>query len=49
MAYERNGLISDIVFPTAADLRADGLLDVYYGAADRVVAAARITLPEQLP
>jgi beta-1,2-mannobiose phosphorylase / 1,2-beta-oligomannan phosphorylase len=49
MLYERNGLISDIVFPTAADLRADGLLDVYYGAADRVIAAARITLPSRLP
>jgi predicted GH43/DUF377 family glycosyl hydrolase len=47
--YERNGLVSDVVFPTASDLRPDGLLDVYYGAADRVVAAARLTLPRQLP
>jgi len=47
--YERNGLVSDVVFPTATDLRADGLLDVYYGAADHVIAAARVTLPSQLP
>jgi predicted GH43/DUF377 family glycosyl hydrolase len=47
--YERNGLVADIVFPAATDLRADGTLDVYYGAADRVVAAARVTLPSRLP
>jgi predicted GH43/DUF377 family glycosyl hydrolase len=47
--YERNGVVSDVVFPTATDLRADGELDVYYGAADRVVAAARVTLPRRLP
>jgi predicted GH43/DUF377 family glycosyl hydrolase len=48
-AYEHNGLVSDVVFPTATDLRTNGLLDVYYGAADRVIAAARVTLPSQLP
>jgi len=47
--YERNGLVSDVIFPTATDLRGDGLLDIYYGAADRVIAAARLTLPSQLP
>jgi predicted GH43/DUF377 family glycosyl hydrolase len=47
--YERNGLVGHVVFPTAADLHADGLLDIYYGAADRVIAAARVTLPSQLP
>lgn len=47
--YERNGIIADVVFPTATDLRADGRLDVYYGAADTVIAAARLTLPSQLP
>lgn len=46
--YERNGLVSDVVFPSATDKRADGTLDVYYGAADRVVAAARITLPNEV-
>ncbi len=47
--YERNGLVADVIFPTAGDLRSDGRLDVYYGAADRVVAAARLTLPSRLP
>jgi predicted GH43/DUF377 family glycosyl hydrolase len=37
------------VFPSATDLRADGALDVYYGAADQVIAAARVALPVQLP
>jgi predicted GH43/DUF377 family glycosyl hydrolase len=46
---ERIGRVSDVVFPTATDLRADGLLDVYYGAADRVIAAARLHLPSRLP
>jgi len=48
-AYERTGLVSEVVFPSATDRRADGRLDVYYGAADHVIAAARITLPETLP
>ncbi|MHB8432310.1 MAG: glycoside hydrolase family 130 protein [Candidatus Tyrphobacter sp.] len=49
MPYERNGLVSDVVFPTATDLRPDGRLDVFYGAADHVVAAARFNLPVELP
>jgi predicted GH43/DUF377 family glycosyl hydrolase len=47
--YERNGLVSDVVFPSATDLRADGALNVYYGAADHVIAAARVTVPDRLP
>ena len=47
--YERNGLVSNVVFPTATDLRPNGALDVYYGAADHVIAAARVTLPKELP
>jgi predicted GH43/DUF377 family glycosyl hydrolase len=47
--YERNGLVSDVVFPNASEQRADGALDVYYGAADHVIAAARVTLPSELP
>lgn len=49
ISYERNGLVSDVVFPTAADVRPDGRLDVFYGAADRVIAAARFNLPTDLP
>jgi predicted GH43/DUF377 family glycosyl hydrolase len=47
--YESNGLVSDVVFPSATDLRADGALDVYYGAADHVIAVARVTVPAALP
>ena len=47
--YERKGLVHEVVFPSAADRRADGALDVYYGAADHVIAAARVTLPSRLP
>jgi predicted GH43/DUF377 family glycosyl hydrolase len=47
--YERNGLVSDVVFPSASELRADGALDVYYGAADHVIAAARVWMPRALP
>jgi len=47
--YERDGLVDDVVFPSATDRRADGALDVYYGAADHVIAVARVTLPSTLP
>ena len=46
--YERNGLTSNVVFPSATDQRRDGVIDVYYGAADRVIAAARVRLPSEL-
>ncbi len=46
--YERSGLTSNVVFPSATDLRANGELDVYYGAADRVIAAVRVVLPPSL-
>jgi predicted GH43/DUF377 family glycosyl hydrolase len=48
-SYETSGLVNDVVFPSATDLRPDGALDVYYGAADREIAAARVTLPAELP
>jgi predicted GH43/DUF377 family glycosyl hydrolase len=47
--YEHNGLVDDVVFPSATDLRADGTLDVYYGAADHVIAAARVSMPGNIP
>jgi predicted GH43/DUF377 family glycosyl hydrolase len=46
--YERGGLVSNVIFPSAADLRPDHSVDIYYGAADRVVAAARIELPSTM-
>jgi len=47
--YERRGLVGEVVFPSATDLRTDGALDVYYGAADHVIAVARVTVPGRLP
>ena len=47
--YERNGLVDDVVFPSATDVHADGVLDVYYGAADHVIAVARVLVPSRLP
>jgi beta-1,2-mannobiose phosphorylase / 1,2-beta-oligomannan phosphorylase len=47
--YERVNDDSAIVFPSAADLRSDGQLDIFYGAGDRVIAVARVRLPERLP
>jgi len=46
--YERTGLVANVIFPSTADLRADNTLDVYYGAGDRVIAAARVGLPSEL-
>jgi len=46
--YERAGLVSNVIFPTAADLRADNSVDIYYGSADRVIAAVRIGLPSEM-
>jgi predicted GH43/DUF377 family glycosyl hydrolase len=46
--YERGGLVSNVIFPEATDLRADNTIDIYYGAADHVIAAARVGLPSEL-
>jgi predicted GH43/DUF377 family glycosyl hydrolase len=50
---ERAGTVSDVVFPTGIDRRADlGLsnrYDVYYGMADRRIGVARLDVPELLP
>jgi predicted GH43/DUF377 family glycosyl hydrolase len=47
--YERNGLVNEVIFPSATDRRADGAIDVYYGAADHVIAVARLTMHGALP
>lgn len=44
--YERYGLIPNIVFPTSLLLNYDGMLDLYYGAADTVCAKATIRLED---
>lgn len=50
---ELQGMVSDVVFPTGADLRTDlGLpnrIDLYYGMADSRIGVARLDLPVRLP
>ena len=46
-SYERYGLVSNIVFPTGAQLTGD-CLRVYYGAADTVCATAKLSLSDLL-
>jgi predicted GH43/DUF377 family glycosyl hydrolase len=47
--YERQGDVSDVVFPCGWILRDDGdSLDLYYGAADSVVCVATASLTELL-
>jgi beta-1,2-mannobiose phosphorylase / 1,2-beta-oligomannan phosphorylase len=40
---ERQGIVPNVVFPTAIDLRDDGGADVYYGMADSRIGAARLS------
>ncbi len=49
LPHEKEGIVPSVVFPTATDQREHGRLDVYYGAADSVIGAARLTLPDALP
>ncbi len=46
---EREGIVDNVVFPTAVDLREDGRLDVYYGMADARIGVARLQIPDSLP
>jgi predicted GH43/DUF377 family glycosyl hydrolase len=46
---ERQGIVPNVVFPTAVDLREDGRLDVYYGMADFRIGVARTAVPGRLP
>jgi len=39
---EREGIVPNVVFPTAVDERADGTADVYYGMADSRIGVARL-------
>jgi predicted GH43/DUF377 family glycosyl hydrolase len=43
LATEREGVVPNVVFPTAIDLRGDGVADVYYGMADTRIGAFRLT------
>jgi predicted GH43/DUF377 family glycosyl hydrolase len=42
-AEEREGVVANVVFPTALDDRGDGTADVYYGMADSRIGVARLT------
>lgn len=44
---EQHGIVPNVVFPTAVDLRENGHLDVYYGAADIRIGVAETTIPGQ--
>ncbi len=46
--YERYGVISNIVFPSSAVVTGDGMLDIYYGAADTTCAKASVRLADLL-
>ena len=50
---EREGIVPNVVFPTAIDRRDDlglpGRFDVYYGMADNRIGVARLDLPAHLP
>ncbi len=46
---ETEGVVPQVVFPTGADDRGDGRVDVYYGMADAFIGAARLKVPDDLP
>ena len=46
---EQHGIVPNVVFPTAVDLRDHERLDVYYGMADSRIGVATTSVPEQLP
>jgi predicted GH43/DUF377 family glycosyl hydrolase len=39
---ERDGVVPNVVFPTALDPRGDGTADIYYGMADSHIGVARL-------
>lgn len=49
---EQRGIVTNVVFPTGVDIRADlgpGVVDIYYGMADYRIGAARLRIPANLP
>ena len=46
--YEKYGLIPDIIFPTSTTIDDNGLLEIWYGAADTVCAKATVKLDDLL-
>jgi beta-1,2-mannobiose phosphorylase / 1,2-beta-oligomannan phosphorylase len=47
--HEREGIVNNVVFPTALDFATDGQGDVYYGMADARIGVARLYVPATLP
>lgn len=45
---EKSGTVDNVVFPTGADDRGNGVLDVYYGMADKYIGVARLQIPDEL-
>ncbi len=48
-AEEQYGIVNNVVFPTGADAREGGRIDVYYGMADARIGVARMQVPVTLP
>ena len=46
--YEEYGLVPHVVFPSSATVAPDGLLEIWYGAADTVCAKASVKLADLL-
>jgi beta-1,2-mannobiose phosphorylase / 1,2-beta-oligomannan phosphorylase len=46
---ETSGVVNNVVFPTGVDDRGNGIIDIYYGMADRYIGVARMELPDELP
>ena len=46
--YERYGIAPDIIFPTSATLAENGMIDLWYGAADTTCAKASLRLADVL-
>ena len=46
---EQQGIVDNVVFPTAVDVRDGGRIDVYYGMADARIGVARLQVPDRLP
>ncbi len=45
---EQEGIVPNVVFPTAIDRREDNGVDVYYGMADSRIGVAKTTIPQSL-
>ena len=52
LLHERQGIVANVVFPTAIDRRDDlgspNRFDVYYGMADSRIGVAKLKIPERL-